>query len=801
MSSSSNLFSHPNKPLEDHLLNVANLSKLFFEDLNFKNNFDFAKISFIIGISHDFAKATSFFQNLLFNEIKTKKAYHSFLSAVFAYYNLKNFFNENDIGINNYENIPSLGYLLVIRHHGNLKSVRGNDAHTDEIDNLKLNFDELDVQINDLKQQNNQIFFEFYKSFNINVNDFLNRWHDLKKDIRKDLRKLTQSNDVSNYLILNILYSALLDADKLDASNTSGVLRKNISDDIVDKYKGEKFQNYKGINKLREKSYLEVIDMINSLDIKNNKIFSLELPTGAGKTLTAFSASLKLRNRIKNEQGFAPRIIYSLPFLSIIDQNESIIREILDEFNLKGSDFLLKHNYMSDMNYESSDELEKYDENSSQLLTEGWYSEIIITTFIQLFYTLISNKNKSLRKFHNITNSIIILDEVQSIPYKFWSIVNKILTEISEKFNVWIILMTATQPLIFKENEEIIPLIENKNEYFNSFNRVKFNFDFKNRNFEDFKEKSIEVICENSDKDMMFVLNTINSSKELYNHIKEYFSDEFFEVDTNGILTIEKSGKDTDLIYLSTNIIPKHRLNKINHIKESKNRKIIVTTQLIEAGVDISVDIIYRDMAPLDSIIQTAGRCNRDYSKELGEVNIINLVNEKNISFGSFVYKNILLQSTKNTISNIKSIDEKDFNQFSKKYYEELLKYDTQDDSKKLLEILNKLEYGKIYQNFQLLDNKTIPRIDVFININYESNKIWEEFCEIKKEKNLFKRKNMFLKIKSKFYSYVISVNTKNFGRALLFNEWLGYIDKNYLDKYNMETGFINENDEETFIL
>ncbi|MDR1722044.1 MAG: CRISPR-associated helicase Cas3', partial [Methanobrevibacter sp.] len=697
------------------------------------------------------------------------------------------------------ENIPALGYLIVIRHHGNLKSVRGSDATTDEIENLKENFEDLEVQVEDLKNIKDSSFADFYKKYDIDIQDFLDNYADLKKKIRKDLRKLTISKDISNYLILNLLYSGLLDGDKLDASETTLVERKDISKDIVDDFKEKNFKNHDGINKIREDAYVEVINNIEKFDIDNNKIFSLELPTGCGKTLTAFSTALKLRDRIKNEFNFTPRIIYSLPFLSIIDQNESVIREILEEANLKGSDFLLKHNYMSDMNYKLSDELETYDSNSSQLLTEGWYSEIIVTTFIQLFYTLFSKKNKSIRKFHNIANSIILLDEVQSIPYKFWSVINKMLSEISNKFNIWIILMTATQPLIFKENEEIIPLIDNKEEYFSRFNRVKFNFNFEEKSFEEFKNQAVKIINENPDKDIMFVLNTIKTSRELYEHIKDNFYHDDFEIDYNGIVKFENN---TDLIYLSTNIIPKHRLNKINHIKESKNRKIIITTQLIEAGVDISVDIIYRDLAPLDSIIQTAGRCNRNYSDVLGEVNVINLVNEKNRSFGSFVYTNRLLQPTKGAVGKRDSIDEKDFNHFGEKYYNLVLEYGSQEKSDILLDILNKLDYDKISSNFQLLDNKSIPKIDVFVNIDEESNKIWEDFTQLQDIKNSFERKNKFLKIKSKFYNYVVSINNKDFGRTVLFNDWLGFIDDYDVDsKYNIETGFIYGEDEEVFIL
>lgn len=828
MSFSSNIYSHPDKYLEEHLWNVGKFSKECLQNLDFVNNDFLSEISFIIGISHDFAKATSYFQNYLFKHVKTKKAHHGFLSAVFTYYNIFNFlekenFSDNDIPDDSLQlfYIAVLSYLAVLRHHGNLKSVKGCSGEIDEIENLKDNFDELTPQVEDLKNQFNYFnqdidssknkniisLFKFYKGHGIDILDFLNNYSNFKVSIRKDLRKLLKSKSIFNYLNLNMLYSALLDGDKLDASKTSIIKRKEIPQDIVDKFKKEKFTDHKGINKIREESYLDVINKVYELDIINSKIFSLELPTGCGKTLTGFSFALKLRDRIEKELNFTPRIIYSLPFLSIIDQNESVIKDILDYSGLSGSDFLLKHNYMSDMNYISSDETdEEFNLNKSQLLTEGWYSEIIITTFIQLFYTLFSNKNKSLRKFHNIANSILILDEIQSIPYKFWPIINKILKEISKKFNIWIILMTATQPLIFKENDEIIPLIEEKEKYFNAFNRVKFNFSLENKDFEDFKQETIESIEENQNKSIMFVLNTINSSKELYESIKEYydFKGRDYEIDSNGIVTIlnQDSDEKIDLIYLSTNIIPRHRLNKINYIKKSKTRKIIVSTQLIEAGVDISVDIIYRDLAPLDSIIQTGGRCNRNYSADMGEVNIIKIVNEKNRPLGNFVYGNILLQSTVTAIGDIKEVDEKNFNQFSKEYYEILVEDGAQNESLELLEILNKLDYSDISHKFRIIDSKVIPKIDVFVNVDNESNEIWNKFNEIQEEDEFFKRKNLFLKIKNKFYNYVISVNNNNFGRTVLYNEWLGFIDKIDLkDKYNLETGFIKQDNEDVYII
>ena len=257
---------------------------------------------------------------------------------------------------------------------------------------------------------------------------------------------------------------------------------------------------------------------MDNIDL-SNKIYSITLPTGSGKTLGVLSFSLKLRNKINKEYGFIPRIIYSLPFLSIIDQNEKVIKDVLAELNYNTSDIFIKHNSMSEIYYTIRDEdKNEFIVDNAEMLIESWYSEIIITTFYQLFYTIFTNKNKSLKKFHNISNSIIILDEIQSIPPKYWSLIRLILKDFSKKFNVWIIFMTATQPAIFNENE-ITPLIDDENKYFNYFDRINYKFYNSPINISDFIDELENIIFE-SDKDIMFVLNTIQSSLDINNKIK-----------------------------------------------------------------------------------------------------------------------------------------------------------------------------------------------------------------------------------------------------------------------------------------
>lgn len=813
MSFCSKLKSHPNKSLENHLLNVANISKDIFFNLNIPNNELYGDLAFKIGLCHDFAKSTSYFQDKLHGGIKTKKANHGFLSAIFGYYVIKQFYQKN---LEDYD-LPVIAFIVIARHHGNLKSIMGSNGLRENIDDNK---NLLEEQLADLKENSacvEKSLNLFYNNFEISLDDFFTNFDNLIVELKSRLFKLSLKQNIENYLIILLFYSVLLDSDKMDASETSRLERVDFSNDLVDKYKEDTFEmSYEGINKIREDAYNEVIANILSQDT-DKKIFSIDLPTGTGKTLTAFSAALKLRNKIKNELRFAPKIIYSLPFLSIIDQNERVFNEVLlhnsDSTQLKnfiGSNILLKHNYLSDMSYKV--DCTYYSDvpcegnivpiNNSRILIEGWNSEIVITTFIQFFYSLIGNRNRSIRKFHNIANSIVILDEIQAIPYKFWPILNIIISKFSEMFNSWFILMTATQPLIFNESlNEICPLVTNREFYYSSFNRIDYNFNLDKLDFSKFKDKIIAEIIEEDSKNFMIVLNTINSSKELYNHIKQYFLDEMVRIELDSDNGIVYVGDDIQLVYLSTNIIPKHRLDRIKKINSGR-RNIIVTTQLVEAGVDISVDIIYRDFAPLDSIIQTAGRCNRNDKGVRGRVNVVYLLDDskKNKhSFSSCVYNSVLLDATEEVIQNFNidnNISEKEFNlNATRFYYSKLLENGSDENSEILLNILKKLNFSQIKDNFELIE-KTNEKLDVFVEVDDNAKDLWDDFLNIQKEPNFIKRKDKFSEIKSKFYEYIISVDIRKLGTTHI-EGWIGYISQEDINrKYDIENGFLPSDEE-----
>ena len=786
------LMSHPNKKLENHLKNVADFSYDVFNFLEIENKELFSNISFLIGLTHDFAKSTSFFQTYLSDHTKKENTQHSFLSAIFTYYVVKNYLDKNNINFES--NLSIISYIVVLAHHGNLKDITKLDDYNEK----KINSKMVLKQIEDLKSSDDNLS-KFYDDFEIDFFRFFDEFDEISEEITDELLIFSFEGNIDNYFYILLFYSSLLDADKMDASESKRINRENIPGDIVDIFKKNNLRDSKdNINKTREEAYQEVNGNILNMDL-NERILSIELPTGIGKTFTGVSAALKLKERINNELNFNPRIIYSLPFLTIVDQNSDTISSILNESNLKGSNFLLNHNHLSDMNYKSND-LEEYNISNSKILIEGWNSEIIVTTFIQFFYSIISNKNKSLRKFHNITNSIILLDEIQSLPYKYWKIINLFFKKLAYEYNCWIILMTATQPYIFKENE-IKSLVDNVEYYFNKFDRVNYNFNLDSQNFEDFKKEFVDKISNDLKNDYLVVLNTINSSKELYEFIKDYYSVMDYDIyldDCNGICYI---GDDIQLIYLSNNIIPKHRLEKINAIKESHRQSIVISTQLIEAGVDIDVDIIYRDLAPLDSLVQTAGRCNRSGNKEKGVVNVISLKNENGKSYSSFIYDSLLLNKTKEVLTSLNQISEKEFNlAAAKNYFKLIYNSGTQDDY--LIKIIENLRFPEIPSNFKLIE-EDIQKVDVFVVINSEAKLLFEKYNDLINNYKGFDRKNEFLKIKNKFYKYVISVDETKIGSANnLCNDEIFYIGENdVFRKYDLDTGFKPENDENPFII
>ncbi|MBS3995359.1 MAG: CRISPR-associated helicase Cas3', partial [Alkaliphilus sp.] len=338
----------------------------------------------------------------------------------------------------------------------------------------------------------------------------------------------------------------------------------------------------------------------------------LSVPTGGGKTLSSLRYALEHAKKFNKD-----RIFYIIPFTTIIDQNAKEIKAILGH-----EDMILEHhsNYFADYSHDEDDGQENY-----ELLTERWDSPIILTTMVQFLDTLFSGGTQGVRRMHNLANSVIIFDEIQAIPIKCINMFNSAINFLSNICNATIILCTATQPLLsatemplkLSENPNIISDIHEKFKQFKRVNLVDKTIvgGYDAASLKEFILDKMEHV-----KSVLVIVNTKNSAKEVFAELKKANTD----------LPEEKRYL---IFHLSTNMCPSHRMKILEDMREKlrRERVICVSTQLIEAGINISFECVIRSLAGLDNIAQAAGRCNRHGERDCSDVYIVN-VDGENVS-------------------------------------------------------------------------------------------------------------------------------------------------------------------------
>lgn len=730
-------YSHPDKLLKNHLIEVFEIGEKFLD----KKLVDFYRI---IALTHDFGKYTTFFQDHLFGKNSNKElSNHSFISALFASYVSK---------IKEYNKLDTLLiYSVVNNHHGNIKNItrklydeKDNDRNIvkKQLENMQSNYSKIFADMKELGLQNE------FKNF---INNF--DYDEQKEFLKSSTYGIKKSKDYELYFKHQKLYSALVYSDKLSAAKIKEPKEKFTSFiTLLKEYKKMvKNADKNEINGIRTDIFCEILNSIDNLE-ENEKILTITSPTGSGKTYAGFYAAQKIKEKYNKK-----KIIYALPFTSIIDQNYETIKKLLEnekDFAKNKNNYLIKHHYLSTVEYKSDDE--RYKNSQAELLIEGWNSGIIVTTFVQLIESIITNKNRYLKKLNQLKNSVILLDEIQAIDVRYYEIVEAILTEISQKYDSHIIIMTATKPIIFSKSKELLP---NNEKYFKHFNRVSLEIDL--------NEKTIDKICQEiniykNKNSLLVVANTINESLEIYNRIK-----------------------DENTYYLSTNLLPIHRKERINEIKEKlkKGKKLtLISTQILEAGVDIDFEIVIRDIAQLDSIVQAAGRCNRNSAhKTKGKVLIRKIINENGKVFASFVYSSTSLQITDLLLKKYCIIEEKDFKELIEEYYKLIKDNISCDDSYNYINSVKKLnfedeEYG--LNTFSLIKDNA-GYIDIFLIVNDEARKIYDDYSKISQIKDFQEKREKYLKIKPLLNNYTLSIPIK-------YTEILkSAVDKNFIPCLN----------------
>ena len=774
MEARSGIYSHPHVLIEDHINRCLDLMNFYIEKVPILDGATKTAITVSTAL-HDFGKCTSYFQDYMRALMEGRKPRreklreHAFLSGVYTFYKLRDLVEDPYLLL--------FSFVAVKRHHTNPSSFYEETSIPveEEIDTLQRQIESIDESRANVFLSNLNLPENLKERILFDRSAFLRSLEDILKDIRKLRREVRKCRtDIRDFIRFQYIFSLILDSDKTEAG--AKPFRPERIEEIPPKavlsFKEKNLKGDSPINKLREESFREVLGQ--EIDL-TQRIYSITLPTGMGKTLTGFAFALKLRETLIREKDVVPRVIYSLPFLSIIDQNADVLEKVLrEEFERVDGRLLLKHHHLS-----QAGDFGEFEFSVSRVLTEGWNSEIVITTFVQLFETLLSYRNSTSRRFNRLANSIVILDEVQSLPTKYWHLLREMIREVSESLNTYFILMTATQPYLVEECRELA----SKEMYLEKLDRITAHFDLEERTIDEFLE-SLDL---KDGRTYLFIANTVPSSKEIYRKLKE------------------KLGEDIG--YLSTSVVPYKRRERIEKIRKGLYR-VVVSTQLVEAGVDIDFDVVYRDFAPLDSLNQSAGRCNRNMERGKGEFRVVRLVDGEGKPFTRGVYDAVLTRITHELLKGVEILSEKEFTLLVEEYFKRVWEKISKDESEDILEAVRCFRFTSDGENvsisrFTLIEDQPYKE-DVFVQLNEEAVEVWERAKSIIKDLrarriDLFRAKEEFEKLRPDFYRFVISEDVRK--NQPLLDEDLNIlvVNREEIERYyDPETGFIREG--ESFI-
>ena len=614
--------------LEEHLEGVSRLAGQFTEKIGLK------EIGQIAGLLHDVGKASQEFQNYIgsateqiakdsenwvdFVSLKGKVD-HSTAGAQVVYQKLQ----ERDLKTG-----QALS-LCVASHHSGLidcLAPNGENSFQKRIDKEddRTHVTEAWSKLPEIQRKVSELLSTDVEEQMINA---LN-----------SLKSLPESKATLHFkygLLARYLLSCLIDADRLDTADF----------EFPSNYRIRNYGSYRSWEELINRLDIRLLEFKNKADkndvdelrqevsqacfdfsTKRKGIYQLTVPTGGGKTLSSLRFAL---NHAKKHE--MDRIFYIIPYTSIIDQNADTVRQILEDKDKNGqylNKVVLEHhsNIVEEKNQDDEKGESWLPKKRRRLLSENWDAPIVFTTQVQFLEALFGSGTRSVRRLHQLANSVIIFDEVQTIPIRVMKMFNAALQFLVDGGKSSVVLCTATQPLLDKiEPEEHAiritgKIIADENALYGKLRRVEVFDQRKNGaswNEDEVAQLASQELIEKGS--VLIIVNTKNSAKGLYD-------------------AISANDNDADVYHLSTRMCPAHRLQVLAEIREKLDKKepvICVSTQLIEAGVDIDFGAVIRYQAGLDSIAQAAGRCNRSGKQEdekgnkiLGHVHIIKPANE-----------------------------------------------------------------------------------------------------------------------------------------------------------------------------
>lgn len=798
------------KSLEDILNNIQ---KTLAYNLSDNGRKEFYKLLVSIIIFHDIGKINPVFQrikmkNKLFknNLSHRSNSEHSIYSSIIY---LEYYFNEilEDYRTNNLNNedikllMPFLllNSYIISRHHSGFNNI---DSYIETLKEL------INNKINEVKEILSIGYFRELK-FNNKILDKVIKFYE--EYIKKN-KEFIQNNCML-YIYERLMFSLLVGSDYFGTSDFMNSVKINDLgnlDDIElfsetfnnykitklireyekDKYgKETDFTNVKDINILRNELFLDAEKtLIENID---KWIFYLEAPTGSGKSNVANNLAYKLIEKDKTLK----KIFYVYPFNTLIEQNMKNIslmyeenRAVLDKIAVINSLYPIKT-----VNEDETDDISFMDYEKAFLNSEFLNYPMILTTHVSLFRYLFGVSKDSIFTLFQLANSIIILDEIQSYKNKIWIEIIEFLTAYAKVLNIKIIIMSATLPnfqTLLKSESNSVSLIKNRDKYFKHDlfkNRVKCDYSLLGSS--DIFNDILETINKHQGKKILIEFITKNKAYKFFDFLNE-------------LKEQEKLIFDIRLITGDDNSVEREKI--INEVK-FKDNIILVATQVIEAGVDIDMDIGFKDISIYDSEEQFLGRINRSCLKS--EQSIVYFFN---LDKANLIYKEDVRKQEELTLLNPKIqelLSDKECHKYYDLVIEKLLfnantetKYNTNSFFK---DDVNRLKFTDIEDRMKLINDDNND-INVFLNytLTLENNiligeEVWEEYKELLRNNKMnYSEKQIKLSIvKAKMNNFIFRIKTKRLfnyndriGELLYISDGNDYFKNGKLDKDKFES-------------
>ena len=639
--------------IRSHLLRVGDLMAMYAAGLGLSS------MAQLIGMLHDLGKCTRAFANYLEwcrehpgDYSQKGKVDHSTAGGQFL---MRRYGNRGDAALLTVH----IASLVIFSHHTGLMNYLGEDGISDFLNRME-------------KEDAPQVDLSYYYKTVISEREldalFEEAAHEFSALDARIMAYAPEGSEAYHFawgMVHKLLLSMLVDADRLDSAEFElGEQQTRLWDtasiwmDFSDKLE-QKLAEFSIPSELQEKKIAELRQKISEDCLRAAEelpgIYRLRVPTGGGKTLASMRFALRHAQRYHKK-----RIVIVIPYTSIIDQN---VKEIRDIFRMDGA--ILEHHSNVIMEDDGED-TESMD--ARRILTERWDVPVIFTTQVQFLNTLFDGGNTPLRRLHALRDSIIIFDEIQTLPVRCTYLFNAAMNFLKDFCGVTAVLCTATQPPLAQldvplEMSDHADITSDVAEVFEGFRRVRIEDICKDGGISVDEIAAAIVRSVEEIGDVLCIVNLTAQARDLYKAVVEQ---------------TQTSERDARVVHLSTKMCPAHRKEILKEVREKlkrhkdhpEQRLICISTQLIEAGVDVSFPVVYRALAGFSSIAQAAGRCNRHGELERGIVRLFVLENENlsrlaDIAQGRKIACDLLYQSSADEILTPAAMD-KYFRRFYK---------------------------------------------------------------------------------------------------------------------------------------